>query len=75
MPILRNREDLMHVAPYQPNTSLLPVTSNGDNVVLRLLERARRGGHGVIFKGMPGVVPHPTRGSLPNPSVLNREKF
>ena len=33
----------------------------------RLLEKARRMGHAVIFGGMPGGIPHPNRVSIPNP--------
>ncbi len=32
-----------------------------------LLERARRGGHAVIFGGMPGGIPHPNRVPIPGP--------
>lgn len=33
----------------------------------RLLEKARRAGHAVIFKGMSGGIPHPNRVSVPSP--------
>ncbi len=33
----------------------------------KLLERARRASHAVIFAGMPGGIPHPNRVLIPNP--------
>lgn len=33
----------------------------------KLLEKARRAGHAVIFGGMPGGIPHPNSESIPNP--------
>ncbi|MEK4006756.1 hypothetical protein [Paenibacillus sp. FSL H3-0333] len=33
----------------------------------KLLERARRGRHLVIFSGRPGGIPHPNRVTIPNP--------
>ena len=38
-----------------------------DSAGTKLLERARRAGHAVIFGGMPGGIPHPNRVSIPNP--------
>jgi DNA-binding transcriptional ArsR family regulator len=38
-----------------------------DSAGTKLLERARRGGHAVIFGGMPGGIPHPNRVSIPSP--------
>jgi hypothetical protein len=38
-----------------------------DSSGTKLLERARRGGHAVIFGGMPGGIPHPNRAPIPNP--------
>lgn len=35
----------------------------------KLLEKARRVGHAVIFGGMPGGIPHPNCESIPNPKV------
>jgi hypothetical protein len=35
----------------------------------RLLEKARRAGHAVIFGGRPGGVPHANRESIPNPKT------
>lgn len=40
-----------------------------DASTTRLLEKARRAGHAVIFGGMPGGIPHPTRTSLPSPNI------
>jgi len=40
-----------------------------DALATRLLEKARRSGHAVIFGGMPGGIPHPTRASLPSPNI------
>ena len=34
---------------------------------MRLLERAKRAGHAVIFGGMPGGIPNPNRVSIPSP--------
>ena len=41
----------------------------GDNNTAgpRLLEKARRTGHAVIYGGLPGGIPHPNRVPLPNP--------
>lgn len=33
----------------------------------RMLERAKKAGHTVIFGGMPGGIPHPNRVSIPSP--------
>ncbi len=33
----------------------------------KLLEKARRAGHAVIYGGMPGGIPHPNCASIPNP--------
>jgi hypothetical protein len=33
----------------------------------RLLEKARRSGHGVIYGGLPGGIPHPNRVPIPSP--------
>jgi hypothetical protein len=33
----------------------------------KLLEKARRAGHAVIFGGMPGGIPHPNRVAIPSP--------
>ncbi|WP_261305936.1 hypothetical protein [Paenibacillus andongensis] len=38
-----------------------------DSIGTKLLQRARKGGHAVIFPGMPGGVPHPNRVTLNNP--------
>ncbi|MBU4201559.1 MAG: hypothetical protein KKB85_00190 [Candidatus Altiarchaeota archaeon] len=38
-----------------------------DASATRLLEKARRAGHAVIFGGIPGGIPHPNRVSIPNP--------
>lgn len=40
---------------------------DADSAGTKLLERARRAGHAVIFGGMPGGVPHPNRVPIPNP--------
>lgn len=40
-----------------------------DASTTRLLEKARRAGHAVIFGGMPGGIPHPTRVSLRSPNI------
>ncbi|TDA68680.1 MAG: hypothetical protein D9V47_07995 [Clostridia bacterium] len=40
---------------------------DADSAGTRLLEKARRAGHAVIFAGMPGGIPHPNRVSLPSP--------
>lgn len=42
---------------------------DADSAGIKLLERARRAGHAVIFAGMPGGIPHPNRVSLPNPKT------
>jgi len=34
---------------------------------VNVLQRARKAGHSVIFSGMPGGAPHPSRGAIPNP--------
>src|SRR5208337_4069918 len=39
-----------------------------DPAVIRLLERARRSGHPVIYGGLPGGIPHPHRVSLRDPT-------
>lgn len=39
-----------------------------DSVGTKLLEKARKADHAVIFSGMPGGIPHPHRASLPNPT-------
>lgn len=38
-----------------------------DSLGTRLLEKARRAGHAVIFGGKPGGIPHPNCISIPNP--------
>lgn len=38
-----------------------------DSTGTRLIEKARRAGHAVIFAGMPGGIPHPNRVPLPSP--------
>ena len=38
-----------------------------DSTGIKLLERARRAGHAVIFGGMPGGIPHPNRVPIPSP--------
>ncbi len=38
-----------------------------DSSGMRLLERAKRAGHTVIFGGLPGGIPHPNRVSIPSP--------
>lgn len=40
---------------------------DADSVGTKLLEKARRAGHAVIFTGMPGGIPHPNRVPIPNP--------
>src|ERR1044072_1087834 len=40
----------------------------------RLLERARKAGHVVVFGGRPGGVPHPNRVSLPTPKPYQIEE-
>lgn len=40
----------------------------------RLLERARKAGHIVVFGGQPGGVPHPNRVSLHNPKPYQLEE-
>jgi hypothetical protein len=40
----------------------------------RLLEKARRARHAVIFGGMPGGVPHPHRIEIPNPKSFQIEE-
>ena len=40
-----------------------------DGSTTGLLEKARRLGHAVIFGGMPGGIPHPTRVSLLTPNI------
>lgn len=39
-----------------------------DSVGTKLLEKASRAGHAVIFSGLPGGIPHPNRAPLPNPT-------
>jgi hypothetical protein len=38
-----------------------------DSTSARLLEKARKAGHAVIFGGMPGGIPHPNRVSITDP--------
>ncbi len=38
-----------------------------DSTGTKLLEKARKAGHAVIFGGMPGGIPHPNRISIPDP--------
>lgn len=38
-----------------------------DSAGTKLLQKARRSGHAVIFSGMSGGIPHPTRVNIPNP--------
>jgi len=45
-----------------------------DSTGSRLLEKARRAGHAVIFGGMPGGIPHPNRVGIPNPKSYQMEK-
>jgi hypothetical protein len=40
---------------------------DNDSTGTRLLEKARRAGHAVIFGGLPGGIPHPNRIPIPNP--------
>lgn len=40
---------------------------DADAAATKLLEKARRAGHAVIFGGMPGGIPHPNRASIPDP--------
>jgi hypothetical protein len=40
---------------------------DADPTGTKLLERARRASHAVIFGGMPGGIPHPNRVPIPNP--------
>jgi hypothetical protein len=40
----------------------------------KLLEKARRAGHSVIFGGMPGGIPHPNCESVPNPKSYQVKK-
>ena len=42
-----------------------------DSAGTRLLEKARRAGHAVIFGGMPGGIPHPNRVAIPNPIAFS----
>jgi len=44
-----------------------------DSTGTKLLEKARRAGHSVIFRGMPGGIPHPNRVSIPNPKSYQIE--
>ena len=41
--------------------------SDTESTGTKLLEKARRAGHAVIFGGRPGGIPHPNRVSIPNP--------
>ena len=41
--------------------------NDADPAGTKLLEKARRAGHAVIFAGMPGGIPHPNRVPLPVP--------
>ncbi|MEH2182483.1 hypothetical protein [Nostoc sp.] len=45
-----------------------------DSIGTKLLEKARRAGHAVIFGGMPGGIPHPNRVSIPNPKSYQIEE-
>src|SRR5262245_38476753 len=38
-----------------------------DSIGTKLLEKARRAGHAVIFGGLPGGIPHPNRVLIPDP--------
>jgi hypothetical protein len=38
-----------------------------DDFGTKLLSVAQRAGHKVVFRGLPGGIPHPNRASLPNP--------
>jgi hypothetical protein len=40
---------------------------DADATATKLIEKARRAGHAVIFGGMPGGIPHPNRASIPDP--------
>lgn len=41
--------------------------NKADSAGIKLLEEARRAGHAVIFAGMPGGIPRPSRVPLPSP--------
>ena len=41
---------------------------DGDTAGMRLLERAKKQGHAVIFTAVPGGDPHPNRVSIPDPN-------
>lgn len=53
-------------SPLEPHFLIADFDIDDDNGT-KLLSRARREGHAVIFRGMPGGIPHPNRASLPNP--------
>ena len=52
-----------HVLVADPELDLTGATGT------KLLEKARRAGHSVIFGGMPGGVPHPNCEAIPSPKV------
>jgi hypothetical protein len=45
-----------------------------DSAGTKLLEKARRARHAVIFGGMPGGIPHPNRVSIPSPKSYQIEE-
>jgi hypothetical protein len=47
---------------------------DADSAGTKLLEKARRAGHAVIFGGMPGGIPHPNRVSIPSPKSYQIEE-
>lgn len=47
---------------------------DADSAGTKLLEKARRAGHAVIFAGMPGGIPHPNRVPIPNPKSYQIKK-
>ncbi|MBI3301879.1 MAG: hypothetical protein HYZ72_07350 [Deltaproteobacteria bacterium] len=47
---------------------------DADSAGTKLLEKARRAGHAVIFGGMPGGIPHPNRVSIPSPKSSQIEE-
>ncbi len=48
--------------------------SDTDTSGAKLLEKAKRANHAVIFGGMPGGSPHPNRVSIPNPKIYQIEE-
>lgn len=47
---------------------------DADSAGTKLLEKARRAGHAVIFGGMPGGIPHPNRVPIPSPKGYQIEE-